>query len=59
MKYKKNYYGNREDYDDDEYAELRAGQKKRPIRNWKKVYSDHDTEADQIDDFYSNKRSYK
>lgn len=59
MKYKKNYYGTHEDYDDDEYADIRKGQKRRPIRNWTKAFVEHQEEADEIDDFYSNKRSYK
>lgn len=59
MKYKKNHYGTREDYDDDEYADMRKGQKRRPIRNWTKAFVEHQEEADEIDDFYSNKRSYK
>ena len=59
MKYKKNYYGTHEDYDDDEYAELRAGQKRRPIRNWTKAYVQNQDEADAIDDFYSNRKSYR
>jgi hypothetical protein len=59
MKYKKNYYGTHEDYDDEEYAELRAGQKRRPIRNWTKAYVEHLDEADVIDDFYGNKKSYR
>lgn len=59
MKYKKNHYGTREDYDDEEYADMRKGQKRRPIRNWTKAFVEHQEEADAIDDFYSNKRSYK
>lgn len=59
MKYKKNYYGSHEDYDDEEYADLRKGQKRRPIRNWTKAFVEHLDEADEIDDFYSNKNSYK
>lgn len=59
MKYKKNYYGTHEDYDDEEYADIRKGQKRRPIRNWTKAFVEHQEEADEIDDFYSNKRSYK
>ena len=59
MKYKKNYYGTHEDYDDEEYAELRAGQKRRPIRSWTKAYVQNQDEADVIDDFYSNGKSYR
>jgi len=59
MKYKKNYYGTNEDYDDGEVADMRKGNKRRPIRNWTKVYSEHLDEADEIDDFYSNKQGYR
>jgi hypothetical protein len=52
MKYKKNHYGTHEDYDDAEYADLRKGQKRRPIRNWTKAWVEHETEADAVDDFY-------
>jgi len=59
MKYKKNYYGSHEDYDDEEYADIRKGQKRRPIRNWTKAFVEHLDEADEIDDFYSNKKTYR
>lgn len=59
MKYKKNHYGTHEDYDDDEYAEMRKGAKRRPIRNWTKAYVEHLDEADEIDDFYGNKQGYR
>lgn len=59
MKYKKNYYGTHEDYDDEEYADLRKGQKRRPIRNWTKAFVEHSDEADAIDDFYGNKNSHR
>jgi hypothetical protein len=55
MKYKKNQYGNNEDYDDEEYSDLRKGQKRRPIRNWKKAWVEHETEADVVDDFYTRR----
>jgi hypothetical protein len=59
MKYKKNYYGTNEDHDDEDYSEFRKGNKRRPIRNWTKVYTEHSDEADEIDDFYSNHKSYR
>lgn len=59
MKYKKNHYGTREDYDDEEYADIRKGQKRRPIRNWTKAVVEHLEEADEIDDFYGSKNSYR
>lgn len=59
MKYKKNYYGTHEDYDDEEYADLRKGQKRRPIRNWTKAFVEHSDEAEAIDDFYGNKNSHR
>lgn len=59
MKYKKNHYGTREDYDDEEYADIRKGQKRRPIRNWTKAVVEHLEEVDEIDDFYGNKNSYR
>ena len=59
MKYKKNYYGTHEDYDDEEYADMRKGQKRRPIRNWTKAFVEHSDEAEAIDDFYGNKKTYR
>lgn len=55
MKYKKNHYGVAENSDDEEYVDMRKGTKRRPIRNWTKAYVEHVDEADEIDDFYSNK----
>lgn len=55
MKYKKNLYGTREDYDDEEYADMRKGQKRRPIRNWTKAFVQYEDEADAIDDFHNNR----
>lgn len=59
MTYKKNHYGTQEVYDDEEHADMRKGAKRRPIRNWTKVYTEHSDEADEIDDFYSNTKSYR
>lgn len=59
MKYKKNHYGVNETVDDEDYADLRKGNKRRPIRNWTKAYVEHLDEADEIDDFYGNKQSYR
>lgn len=59
MKYKKNHYGTHESVDDEDHAELRGGNKRRPIRNWTKAYVEHLDEADEIDDFYSNTKSYR
>jgi len=59
MKYKKNHYGTQENVDDEEYVDMRNGAKRRPIRNWTKAYVEHLDEADEIDDFYSNTKSYK
>jgi len=58
MKYKKNYYGTNEDYDDGEVSDMRKGNKRRPIRNWTKAYVENLDDADEIDDFYGNKQSY-
>ena len=55
MKYKKNYYGTHEDYDDAEYAEVRKSQKIRPIRNWTKAWVEHEEQADEVDDFYGRR----
>lgn len=30
--------------------------RRRPIRNWKKVWSDHTEDYDEVDDFYATKR---
>jgi hypothetical protein len=59
MKYKKNHYGTTEMVDDEDHADMRKGNKRRPIRNWTKVYTEHLDEADEIDDFYSNTKSYR
>jgi hypothetical protein len=59
MKYKKNHYGTQENVDDEEYVDMRNGAKSRPIRNWTKAYVEHLDEADEIDDFYSNTKSYR
>jgi len=59
MKYKKNHYGTQENVDDEEYVDMRNGAKRRTIRNWTKAYVEHLDEADEIDDFYSNTKSYK
>lgn len=59
MKYKKNHYGTNEEVDDENYADMRTGAKRRPIRNWTKVYTEHYDEADEIDDFYSNRNCYR
>ena len=53
MKYKKNQYGTREDYDDDEYEDMRKNQKRRPIRNWTKTFIENQNETDDIDEFHS------
>lgn len=53
MKYKKNHYEKNENYDDEEYADLRKGQKRRPIRNWTKAFVNHQDDADDIDEFYT------
>ena len=55
---------NSSQYDDFDYEpyEERKGKIRRPdsenhkrreIRNWKKVWSDHENEADEVDDFYA------
>jgi hypothetical protein len=59
MKYKKNHYGTQENVDDEEDVDMRNGAKRRPIRNWTKAYVEHLDEADEIDDFYSNTKSYR
>lgn len=59
MKYKKNQYGVNESVDDEDYADMRKGNKRRPIRNWTKAYVENQEDADEIDDFYSNKQSYR
>jgi hypothetical protein len=55
MKYKKTHYGTHEIVDDEDYVDMRKGVKRRPIRNWTKAWIDHETEADEIDDFYRTK----
>jgi hypothetical protein len=55
MKHKKNFYdrGGRFRDDEDEQANLRKQeQKRRPIRNWTKIYTEHADEVDDLDEFY-------
>lgn len=59
MKHKKNQYGTREEYNDEEHSDLRKEHKRRPIRNWTKAFVEHQDEADEIDDFYGNKTHYR
>lgn len=43
-----------DDYDDEsDYARsVREQRKRRPIKNWTKVYTEHADEYDEIDDFH-------
>lgn len=40
---------------EDEYSDnkLRKGEKRRPVRNWKKAWSDHLDDYDEVDDFHT------
>jgi|SanBayMetagenome_1026888.scaffolds.fasta_scaffold00485_24 hypothetical protein len=42
------------DYDDEEQAE-RELKKRRPIRNWTKMYSEHADDIDEYDDFHNHR----
>lgn len=54
MKKTKNHY----DYDDHEYDEdvekphKKDDKRRRPVRNWKKVWDAHSTDYDEVDDFH-------
>jgi hypothetical protein len=51
----KNYPNDRDDdYDSetDKKARKIAEEGRRPIRNWKKVWSEHMTDYDEVDDFF-------
>lgn len=49
------------EYENDAYEDYMTRDKKnadrrRPIRNWTKVWSDHTNDYDEIDDFYTTKK---
>jgi hypothetical protein len=40
-----------DDYEDD--SKTKKQDKRRPVRNWKKVWSEHVDDYDEIDDFHT------
>lgn len=66
MKQKKTHYTDYQyDDEDDEYGNRKntkksntqtdITQRRRPIKNWTKVWSEHADEADEYDEFYAKK----
>lgn len=61
MKSKNRSYTNEVEYEDDyDYDKLKgkklSDHRRRPIKNWKKVWAEHTTDYDEVDDFYTQKR---
>lgn len=61
MKSKNRSYTNDVEYEDDYDNDKLKGKKlsdhrRRPIKNWKKVWAEHTTDYDEVDDFYTQKR---
>lgn len=47
-----------DDYDADKLKGKKlSDHRRRPIRNWKKVWAEHTTDYDEVDDFYASKKS--
>lgn len=65
MKHKKTHFSDKRLVEDDDYYDFsdkrkdavrsKDDHKRRPIKNWKKVWIDHSDEAEEIDDFYTKK----
>lgn len=63
MKLKSNRNSNHnEDYDDDydfdrnDKGKKLSDHRRRPIKNWKKVWAEHTSDYDEVDDFYTQNR---
>ena len=61
MKSKNRNYTNEVEYEDDYDYDQSKGKKlsdhrRRPIKNWKKVWAEHTSDYDEVDDFYSQNR---
>lgn len=41
-----------DDYDDDRQVKKQQAHR-RPVKNWKKVWTEHEDDFDDIDDFYT------
>lgn len=54
MKTKKNHLNDsiREEVEEYHFTPKNR-EKRRPIRNWTKAWVEHETDADEVDDFYS------
>lgn len=48
---------NYDEYDEDEYptntSHKKGGPRRRPVRNWKKAWVEHQKDYDEVDDFFS------
>ena len=47
------YHNDDYDHDQDDTKKKSLRDHRRPIRNWKKAWSDHTDDFDEIEDFYS------
>ena len=61
MKSKNRSYTNEVEYEDDYDNDKVKGKKlsdhrRRPIKNWKKVWAEHTSDYDEVDDFYTQNR---
>lgn len=54
MKAKKTHLIDRDE--EENYHDTKNRDKRRPIRNWTKAWIEHETDADEIDDFYTYKK---
>lgn len=45
-----------ESYEDYMSRDKKNADRRRPIRNWTKVWSDHTNDYDEVDDFYTSKK---
>ena len=55
MKNNKKSNHDRYEYDDEEDyrpAKKKDSPRRRPVRNWKKVWAEHETDWEEIDDFH-------
>jgi hypothetical protein len=53
-KSKNHAYDDYDDYDDNQYNVKKQQQsQRRQIKNWKKAWTEHENDYDEMDDFYS------
>lgn len=48
-----------DDYDDKVKGKKLSDHRRRPIKNWKKVWAEHTSDYDEVDDFYTQNRRQK